>query len=399
MRKSTVWQGSKHCGRTKHIAEDAIKSAKLDRRTAKATLTRCRKALSKRIELKRPGIEVKDALNSLQNAFHDLVVKHESYSKLIEDDEEFEVQERWMEECQELFMDTEIQAKIYLDDLVTKGKEPLKTGLAGKHISSAEPEAGVSGISSMQSSENKGTVDDSFTNSAEIIEVVDNANIENTANNSVEQTGHYNSQSTGSVDISQAPQSHPNNSSVTETGSSGDNDNSAACGFKLEKPKLPVFAGNVRDYAIFRSDFKHAIEAKYSKRDSITLLRTCLRDKPLELIKGIESDYDAAWEYLDSIYGDPRFVSDTVTQDIIQFKALQDGEDARFCDLVHLVKRCYNTLKEVGLPSDMNNSHMLSIIEQKMCADDRKVWARDLEKEKKPATLEALMNWMNVEMR
>ncbi|XP_068747415.1 uncharacterized protein [Montipora capricornis] len=304
-----------------------------------------------------------------------------------------------MEECQELFMDTEIQAKIYLDDLVNKGKEPLKTGFAGKHISSAEPEASVSGISSMQSSGNKGTVDDSFTNSAEIIEVVDNANIENTSNNSVEQTGHHNSQSTGSVDISQAPQSHPNNSSVTETGSSGDNDNSAACGFKLERPKLPVFAGNVRNYGIFRSDFKHAIEAKYSKRDSITLLRPSLGDKPLELITGIGSDYDAAWVYLDSIYGDPRFVSDTVTQDIIPFKALQDGEDARFCDLVHLVKRCYNTLKLVGLPSDMNNSHMLPVIEQKMCADDRKVWARDLEKEKKPATLEALMNWMNVEMK
>ena len=80
-------------------------------------------------------------------------------------------------------------------------------------------------------------------------------------------------------------------------------------------------------------------------------------------------------------------------------RALQEGEEARFCDLVHLVKRCYNTLKEVGLPGDMNNSHMLSIIEQKMCTDDRKVWARDLEKEKKPATLEALMNWMNVEMK
>lgn len=49
-----------------------------------------------------------------------------------------------MEECQELFMDTEIQAKIYLDDIVTEGKEPLKTGLVGKHISSAELEASVS---------------------------------------------------------------------------------------------------------------------------------------------------------------------------------------------------------------------------------------------------------------
>lgn len=126
----------------------------------------------------------------------------------------------------------------------------------------------------------------------------------------------------------------------------------------------------MRDYAIFRSDFKHGIEAAYPKRDAITLLRICLRDKPLDLIKGIGTDYDAAWEYLDSIYGDPRFVSDTVTQDIVVFKALQEGEDARFCDLVHLVNRCYNTLKQVSLPSDMDNSHMLSIIEQKMCADD-----------------------------
>ena len=156
------------------------------------------------------------------------------------------------------------------------------------------------------------------------------------------------------------------------------------CRFQIEKPKLPKFSGDVREYAIFRVDFKHLIESRYTKRDSITLLRTCLKEKHLELIKGIGSDYDAAWEYLDSIYGDPRFVSDTITQDIVKFKALEEGEDARFCDLVHLVRGCYNTLKEVGLPSDMENSHMLSIIEQKMCANDRKVWSRDLERERKP---------------
>ena len=124
-----------------------------------------------------------------------------------------------------------------------------------------------------------------------------------------------------------------------------------ACSFKMEKPKMPKFSGDVREYAIFRSDFKHAIDARYSKRDAITFLRTCLQGKPLDLIKGIGSDYDAAWEYLDSIYGDPRFVSDTITQDFVKFRPLRDGEDVRFCDLVHLVKRCYNTLKEVGLPN------------------------------------------------
>ena len=62
----------------------------------------------------------------------------------------------------------------------------------------------------------------------------------------------------------------------------------------MEKPKLPKFSGDVREYAIFRADFKHAIETRYSRSDSITLLRTCLKEKPLELIKGIGSDYDAA---------------------------------------------------------------------------------------------------------
>ena len=112
------------------------------------------------------------------------------------------------------------------------------------------------------------------------------------------------------------------------------------------------------------------------------------------IIKGIGSDHDAAWEYLDSIYGDPRFVSDTTTQDIVKVRSLQPGEDARFCELVHLVKRSYNILKEVGNQNDMNNSHMLSIIEQKMCPDDRKVWSRDLERQGEKATLEKLMKCM-----
>lgn len=58
-----------------------------------------------------------------------------------------------------------------------------------------------------------------------------------------------------------------------------------------------------------------------------------------------------------------------------------------------------NTLKQVRVISrwseqylgDMNNCHMLSIIEQKMCADDRKVWSRDLERGGKRDTLQGLM--------
>ena len=47
----------------------------------------------------------------------------------------------------------------------------------------------------------------------------------------------------------------------------------------------------------------------------MTFLHTCLRDRPLELIKGIALDYEAAQDYSDSIYRDPRFMSNTITQD------------------------------------------------------------------------------------
>ena len=91
---------------------------------------------------------------------------------------------------------------------------------------------------------------------------------------------------------------------------------------------MPKISGDVREFAIFKADFKHLVEARYNKRDSITILRASLNGKPLELIKGIGHDYDAAWKHLES-----RFAADTITQDIARFKPLRDGEDACFCDL------------------------------------------------------------------
>ena len=158
---------------------------------------------------------------------------------------------------------------------------------------------------------------------------------------------------------------------------------SATCGFKMEKPKMPRFSGDVRDYIIFRADFRHAVDSRFSKRDAISLLQTSLSGRPLELKKGIGSDYDAALEHLDAIYGDPRFIADTVTHDISKFKPLREDEDSRFCDLAQLVRRSYNTLKEVNRQFDMDNNHMIAIIEQKLHVNHRKIWSRYLETSQK----------------
>ena len=366
------------------MTEEEIKTAKISRRTAKAGLTRQGKTLEHLISNKRPTDEVRETLLKFTNAFESLVLKHEAFASLIVDDTEYQKEEDWLEECQQYYLKIDVAAKNYIESVLIHVNESSKTETEMLQAS------GMIGMSGMQSGESAS-------------ELGTSQNTEN-SNNSEHNESDDNHMPSPAPNQESVPVENQVNSNVTNSQSPMNSEirtviNANSCGFQMEKPKLPKFAGDVREYAIFKADFKHAIESRYSKRDSITLLRTCLKDKPLELIKGIGSDYEAAWEYLDSIYGDVRYVSDTITQDIVQFKALQEGEDARFCDLVHLVNRCYYTLKEVGIPSDMNNSHMLSIIEKKMCASDRKVWSRDLEREKQPATLHRLIGWMTVEMK
>ena len=49
---------------------------------------------------------------------------------------------------------------------------------------------------------------------------------------------------------------------------------------------MTTFSVNVRK-VIFRSDFKHTIDDRYSRRDAITFLGTSLEGEPLDFIKGI----------------------------------------------------------------------------------------------------------------
>ena len=53
------------------------------------------------IEGKRPKQEVRKMLDKLQANFSELVMKHEAYTALIDDDHEFEEEEAWLGECQE----------------------------------------------------------------------------------------------------------------------------------------------------------------------------------------------------------------------------------------------------------------------------------------------------------
>ena len=284
--------------------ETTKKTAKISRRTAKATLTRSGKLVNNLIEGKRPKHEVREMLDKLQTNFNELVMKHETYTSLIDDDHEFEEEEAWLSACQENFMEIEYRAKVYLD-MCDEGKGKIE--IDGKGVSSKETihVAGSEGISAMHASSTPlhSTSNESDSDIIQITSVpsdptsssVNDIN-QNTSTNGTKHNSTGDIIQTSNPTIQNGGVTQGNSDSVNNiqtvmqtTGTNGIQATNATgeqltCNFKLEKPKLPKFTGDVREYAIFRSDWKHIVDTRYAKRDAITLLRANLSDKPLELM-------------------------------------------------------------------------------------------------------------------
>ena len=311
--------------------------AKNVRRAAKGNLTRTLNAGNQLLVAKRPLEEVRDAFQEVKAAHTDLVAKHEAYTMFL-NDEEYTEAETWMDDCTRNYIEFSMLVNDYTHD--TDAPSPQ-----------------------LQGEENEDEENEDEVNEAEVQNVVSGEH-ENEGNTSAK-----------TAEASAKP-----------------------VVLKHEKPKLPTFYGDVRKYFIFREDFKHAVEKRCNARDTIAILRSCLGPEPAKLIEGISSDLKAAWRYLDQNYGDPRVISDAVTADMERFKPIQPGEDHRFCDLVNLVRRSFNILKEVKRPQDIDNTHVISLIERKMTQDDLKVWARHINLKKLEPSMSNLLLWMEDEM-
>ena len=105
------------------VDENAQKTARIQRRAAKSTLTRLGKVLALLQENNRPANQVSDYLVKVKQAFDKIVLKHEEYTSLIVSDEDFETEEQWLEDCQNEFLKLDINAKCYIEKLSPKCSE------------------------------------------------------------------------------------------------------------------------------------------------------------------------------------------------------------------------------------------------------------------------------------
>lgn len=304
------------------MSTDKVKSLRLQRRGAKAKFSRIGNALQSLIEKERPVAEVLELAKEYSVAFNELQCKHEAYSELIENDEEFSNEEVWMAECHGTYLEYSIKHRDYCQSDRVQNSEPAPVNETETTMSADEPDE----------------------NHSEPVRRIPGPK------------------------------------------------------YQMERPKLPTFDGDIREFCIFKADFLHAVGNRHEDMDALMILRSCLKNKPLELIRGIGHDYKAAWSQLEMIYGDDRFVADAIINDISKVKPLKDGDHEKFCDFVHLVRRSYNTLLEINQPGNMSNSHMLALMEKKLSPEDRLVWFRHQEAIGR-ATFELFLSWLTIELK
>ena len=67
-------------------------------------------------------------------------------------------------------------------------------------------------------------------------------------------------------------------------------------------------------------------------------LRSCLCEGPLGVVKGVHNDVDEMWPRLDKKYGDPAKITYVIINSIQRVKAIKEGEDKRFVELVDVLE-------------------------------------------------------------
>ena len=107
-----------------------VEAAKVRRRTSKATLTRLSKALKKKLSGKRPREEITEALQLVKDAYGELIIKHDAYTELVEDDETFEQEELWLEKCQNAYLELETNPLDYIKMSMENEKTEVEDEIA-----------------------------------------------------------------------------------------------------------------------------------------------------------------------------------------------------------------------------------------------------------------------------
>ena len=101
---------------------------------------------------------------------------------------------------------------------------------------------------------------------------------------------------------------------------------------------------------------------------------------PFYDVCSIDGDIKEMWKRLNEKYGQPSKLADIVVLEIKNLKAVKDGDDEAFLDIVKVVEREYYDLPRIKMESEVSNNATVSLIEKRLPHTIRREWSKEVNK-------------------
>ena len=144
---------------------------------------------------------------------------------------------------------------------------------------------------------------------------------------------------------------------------------------KLERFKFPIFDGDIRKYAKFKSEFGKFVQPHCSEKQLPFVLKNYLCDSVRRDVENFDYDIDLMWKRLDEKYGATQKLVESIMVEIKNLTS-RDNDPANTLEMIRLIEAAYNELKCVNAVSELYNSTIFSIIEQQMPSTMYKEWVK-----------------------
>ena len=172
-------------------------------------------------------------------------------------------------------------------------------------------------------------------------------------------------------------------------------------GVRLEKLQFQIFQGDVRKYPRFKAEFEKHVKPLCSSNQVAFVLKSYLSEEIKEEVDNLENNVKEIWSCLDKKYGDQGKLVDAIMSEVKCMPTCEDGDERAILNMINLIERAHRDLVLLGLESEISNSTIVSVIEQRMPWEIKKEWIKvvtgdehdKISKNKFPSLLKLLLQF------
>jgi len=144
---------------------------------------------------------------------------------------------------------------------------------------------------------------------------------------------------------------------------------------KMDKFKFQAFAGDIKKYPEFKTEFIEHVQSQYDESQHAFVLKQYLSESVRAEASNVLDDYKKMWERLDQKYGNTGKLVDAILADVKRI-SLRDSSNANVLQMINVVEKANRDLERLGEHAELRNSTSISIIEQAMTREMKHEWVK-----------------------